>query len=115
MAAGPANEWQASERLAHERLAARLRRRALADFAVLAVACLGATAYADGSHARMRNFLLAAGLAVPTFVIRRGRDLSALARADQWREKAMEGRGLSVGEWQSGAPLKPWGERRDAS
>lgn len=101
------------ERMARQRrLVRRARRRALTDLTLLPAAVLLAALPANGAHQALLYALFAASAGILLFLVRRWRDLGALARADRWRAEAVEGRGLSISAWRAGDPLAGWAERR---
>lgn len=90
----------------------RMRRRATIDAALL-IAFLLLVCQLSGSTAELlRNAIAAAAIGMLLFVLRRGHDLAALARADRWRDDAVRGRGISLADWHAGRQLSPWAERR---
>lgn len=95
------------------RLRRRVRRRAIADAGLIAVAVLLAARLGGDSHEALLLTLLASALGIVVFLHRRSRDLRALARADDWRAEAVAGRGLSLSAWRAGEALPRWAERRD--
>ncbi len=109
-------EFTPEDRAARQvRLARRVRRRALTDMlwlpaAVLAIALLGRT-----THEALLLGMLASSAAILIFLHRRGRDLGALARADDWRAEAVKGRGISLSAWRAGDALPGWADRRDVA
>lgn len=98
----------------HEALARRARLRARLD--MLAVGALTGVAawFADGAHDALMSASLVLSLGILFYVIRRDRDFTRLAGVGRWREEALEGRGLSLEDWRSGAELEPWEARRRA-
>lgn len=91
----------------------RARQRALADAALLVLLIAAAMLFARNADEAFVFGLLTASAGIIVFLYRRGRDLDALSRADGWRSDAIEGRGLSLADWRSGAPLPGWKDRRD--
>lgn len=91
----------------------RLRLRAAVDLCAVVAVVVFATLFADSPAQALIHFLASSGFGLLFFIVRRGADLSATARAERWRTTAVEGRGMTVREWNSGAQLKPWSERRD--
>ena len=75
---------------------------------VLATGLLGRTTY-EG----LLWGMLASAAGILIFLYRRERDLGALARADDWREEALRGRGMTLADWRAGKALAGWNERRD--
>jgi hypothetical protein len=107
----PTRGEQAIER--QQLLARRVRRRALVDVLLL-LALIGGVALATGdAQQALLNAVLASAAGIMLFLYRRNRDLSALARADDWRADAVEGRGLSLSAWIAGERLPVWKDRRD--
>ncbi|MCG2840760.1 hypothetical protein L6Q21_07185 [Sandaracinobacter sp. RS1-74] len=113
---GRAAERRAAQ-MRQARLAGRVRRRAIADGALLLLLVAAAAFFArdsgSGSGQAVLNALVVVSAGIGLFLYRRGRDLSALARADRWRAEAVEGRGLSLSAWNAGGELSGWEERRD--
>jgi hypothetical protein len=96
----------------HQALARRARRRAKLDMAVIALATGLATMLGQGTHEALMAGSTALSFGILFYVIRRDRDLTALAGQGRWREDALEGRGLPLEAWRSGASLDPWEARR---
>lgn len=97
------------------RLQRRARVRAAVDAALLALAVGLAALFGESAHEALLLALLASSAGILIFLLRRGRDLGALARADRWRADAVEGRGLGIAAWRAGDPLPGWADRRDAA
>ncbi len=97
------------------RLLRRARLRAAVDAALLMAAVALAALLGDSAHEALLLALLASSAGILLFLLRRGRDLSALARADRWRADAVEGRGLDMAAWRAGDRLASWAERRDVA
>lgn len=91
-----------------------LRRRALIDAAVIVGIAILVSAPAANVVDSLMIGVVAISIGMLLFVIRRGNDLTALARAGRWREDAVAGQGLTLEEWRRGAPVAPWAERRKA-
>jgi hypothetical protein len=98
----------------HEALARRARLRAKLDIAAVGLLTAGAAWLADGTHDALMSASLVLSLGILFYVIRRDRDLTRLAGVSRWREEALEGRGLTLEDWRSGAELEPWEARRRA-
>lgn len=96
----------------HRALARRARRRARLDMVLIALATGMAAMAGQGSHQALLAGSLALSLGLLAYVIRRDRDLTALAGVARWRVEALEGRGVSMPEWRDGASLDPWEVRR---
>ncbi len=80
---------------------------------VLIGALTGVAAWlAKDSHQSLMAASLALSLGILVYVIRRDRDLTALAGVGRWRDEALEGRGLTLVDWRDGAELEPWESRR---
>lgn len=105
-----------AERIARrERLARRVLRRAFTDILLLIALVLGASLLGRTPHEALLLTMLASIAGILLFLHRRGRDLGQLSRADQWRDEALEGRGISLAQWRAGEALGGWAERRDAA
>lgn len=103
-----------AERIAmRERLARQVLRRAFLDIALLILMVVAASQFARTAHEALLITLLASSAGILVFLHRRGRDLARLSRADDWRAQALEGRGLSLGQWRAGQSLAGWEDRRD--
>jgi hypothetical protein len=98
-----------------QRLIRRARVRAAADTVVLALAVTLAALFGESAHEALLLALLASSAGILIFLLRRGRDLGALARADRWRADAVEGRGLGIAAWRAGDPLPSWDARRNVA
>lgn len=96
------------------RRAAALRRRALVDAAVIVAIAILVSAPAANIVDSLMIGVAAISIGMLLFVIRRGNDLTALARAGRWREEAVAGRGLTLEQWRQGTAVAPWAERREA-
>lgn len=91
-----------------------LRIRAFVDLAlVIALSGLPVAMIAD-PHEAILVALVVAAVGIVWFVARREADMARRAAADRWRIEAVEGRGVSLAEWHSGAALAPWGARHRA-
>jgi hypothetical protein len=95
-------------------LVRRTRRRARLDALAVAAFALGAVFLGSTAHEALLAGSAALSLGILGYVIRRDRDLVALAGQVRWREEAVKGRGVSMREWHQGAKLEPWGVRRTA-
>lgn len=95
-------------------LARRARLRAKVDIVLIAASTGLAAVLAEGTHEALLAASLVLSLGILFYVIRRDRDLTALAGFGRWREDAVAGRGLSIEAWQSGAELEPWENRKRA-
>ena len=99
-------------------LSQRVRRRARLD-AVLVVAAtaggawLGQMSGGAGGESLM-GATAALGLGILFYVVRRDRDLSRFAAQARWRERAVEGKGVTLSDWKDGAALEPWPRRQSA-
>jgi len=93
-------------------LARRARVRARLDMFVVGAATAGAALAGRSPHEALMAASAALSLGILFYVVRRDRDMSAIAGQDRWRDEALEGRGLSLKEWQAGADLAPWESRR---
>ena len=95
----------------HLALARRTRRRARIDICLVAVATGLAALTGNGTHESLMGASLALSLGILFYVIRRDRDLTALAGQERWRDEALEGRGIPIEAWRSGARGRPAGSR----
>jgi hypothetical protein len=95
----------------HSALARRVRNRALLDIVLIGAATGSAAHLAEGAHEALLAASLALSIGILVYVIRRDRDLTALAGVGRWREAALDGRGLTLEEWQGGTDLAPWEQR----
>jgi hypothetical protein len=111
----PAEDSVSGLALRRAALARQVRRRAQADMALLAGLTGGAALLGATTHEAILAGTAALSLGLLGYVVRRDRDLVALARAARWRESAVEGRGLPLSAWRAGAPLGAWAARRDAA
>ncbi|MGL6042595.1 MAG: hypothetical protein ACRC1J_01590 [Sandaracinobacteroides sp.] len=93
-------------------LARQVRQRARIDLLLVAIATAGASLLGSTSHEAVLAGSSALSLGILGYVVRRDRDLVALAASSRWRESAVEGRGMTLRQWRSGAPLKAWTARR---
>lgn len=89
----------------------RLRRRAVAEAGLVGLAVLLAGFVPAAPLDGLRLALVALSLGLLVFVIRRGRDLAALARLGEAQRTAVEARGIPLADWQAGAPLPAWHQR----
>ncbi len=96
----------------HEALARRVRNRARLDIVLIGAATGIAAHLAEGAHQALLAASLILSFGILFYVIRRDRDLTALAGIGRWREEALEGRGLTLKDWRSGAELAPWDVRQ---
>ena len=96
----------------HRALARRARWRAKLDMAMLAIGTGMATMIGQSTHEALMAGSLALSLGILAYVIRRDRDLTALAEQGQWRDQALEGQGVPMPAWREGALLDPWEVRR---
>lgn len=96
----------------HRALARQARWRARLDMLLIALGTGMAAMIGQGSHEALMAGILALSLGILAYVIRRDRDLTALAEEGQWRDQALKGQGLSVPAWRDGATLDPWEVRR---
>ncbi len=107
-----ANELHTMRTIRQAMLERRLRLKAAAEglllFASIAIAFL----LASDLKQALLYVLVTAGIGLPLFVARRGADFRRLARADDWRRQALEGRGITLAAWHGGASLPPWTDRR---
>ena len=94
-------------------LSRRVRLRARLDAAAVAVATAGAAALGDTAEMAMMAALAALSLGILAYVIRRDRDFSRFAAHERWRERALDGKGVSLSDWKAGATPQPW-PRRDS-
>lgn len=95
-------------------LSGRIRMRARLD-AILIVLLTVAAAYLGHTPGEsMIGATAALSLGILFYVIRRDRDLSRFARHERWRDRALEGKGVSLAQWKAGAPLEPWPRRETA-
>jgi hypothetical protein len=92
--------------------ARRLKRRALFDLLLVGLASAAAALLAETAWGALEAAMIALSLGLLAFVIRRDRDLTRHARRGRWRERAVEGKGVSMTAWREGARLVPWGERQ---
>lgn len=97
------------------RRAQAARRRAAVDFLLLIGGTFLASLAGNTAYEQLLAGTAAMSLGILVFVIRRGHDLTALARHDRWRRDAIAGRGLTLADWSAGAPLPSWEDRRDAA
>lgn len=90
--------------------ASRIRLRAGLDAVLIcgAAAFIALLAPAEG---RLAAAMGALGVGILLFVLRRSADFDELARRARRREQKLEGRGISLSEWHSGASLEPWEKR----
>jgi len=96
----------------HQALARRARIRAMVDI-VLIGASTGLAAFLAGDpHQSLMAGSLILSLGILVYVIRRARALTARAGGGRWRDEALEGRGLTLEDWSSGAELEPWESRK---
>lgn len=93
-------------------LARRARLRARLDIVLVGAATAGAAFAGSNPHEALMAASAVLSLGILFYVFRRDRDVSALAGQDRWRDEAVEGRGLSLTDWQAGAELPPWESRR---
>ena len=93
-------------------LARRASWRARLDMLLIAIGTGMATMIGRTSHEALMAGSLALSLGILAYVIRRDRDLTALAEQGQWREEALKGQGMPIPAWREGAPLDPWEVRR---
>lgn len=98
----------------HEALARRARLRARLDILIIGTLTGVAAWLSDGAHQALMAASLVLSLGILAYVIRRDRDFTELAGVGRWREQALEGHGLSLEDWRSGAELEPWKDRRRA-
>jgi hypothetical protein len=96
----------------HRALARRARRRAKQDMALIALTTGLAAMLGQGTHESLMAGSMALSFGILFYVIRRDRDLTALAGQGRWRDEALEGRGLPLEAWRGGARLDPWEARR---
>ena len=96
----------------HDALARRARRRAKIDMALIALTTFGVAMVGSNVHQSLMAGSMALSLGILFYVIRRDRDLTALAGQGRWRDEALEGRGLTLEDWQRGAELAPWDARK---
>ncbi len=96
----------------HQALARRATRRAKLDIVLIALGTGLAAMLCDGTHEALMAGSMALSLGILFYVVRRDRDLTALAGQGRWREEALEGRGLPLEAWRNGATLDPWEARR---
>jgi hypothetical protein len=96
----------------HQALARRARWRAKLDMVLIALGTGFATMIGKSSHEALMAGSLALSLGILAYVIRRDRDLTALAGEGRWRDAALEGQGLPIPAWRAGASLDPWEVRR---
>lgn len=96
----------------HVALARRVRNRAWLDIVLIGAATGVAAHLAEGAHEALLAASLVLSLGILVYVIRRDRDLTALAGVARWRDEALDGRGLALEDWQGGAPLAPWEHRQ---
>lgn len=111
-----ADELHAIRTIRRARLERRLRRKALVEGLLLLAAGIAAFAAAFTLAPGMKQALLlplaVACIGLPLFFVRRGQDLRLLARADDWRVRALDGRGISLADWHGGTDLPAWTDRR---
>jgi hypothetical protein len=93
-------------------LARRARLRARLDMFLVGAATAGAALGGSDAHEALMAASAALSLGILFYVVRRDRDVSALAGQGRWRDEALQGRGLSLKDWQAGAELAPWETRR---
>jgi hypothetical protein len=96
-------------------LTRRVRRRALLDVALVGLLTGTAAAVGATTHEALLAASSALSLGILGYVIRRDRDLVALAAEARLREDAVRGRGITLAQWRSGAPLAAWSARREAA
>jgi hypothetical protein len=89
----------------------RLRRRARLDLLLAGAAVLGAGLLPADPHDGLSLALAALSIGLLLFVVRRSRDLAALASAAHAQQQALAARGISLADWQSGVPLAAWQHR----
>lgn len=101
-------------------LSRRVRRRARLDAVLVVAATAGgawlgqASAGAGAGGESLMGATAALGLGILFYVVRRDRDLSRFAAQARWRERAVEGKGVTLSDWKDGAALEPWPRRRPA-
>ena len=108
--ASPARPEARFETLTPARLDAVLVVAATAGGAWLGQASAGAGAGGES----LMGATAALGLGILFYVVRRDRDLSRFAAQARWRERAVEGKGVTLSDWKDGAALEPWPRRRPA-
>jgi hypothetical protein len=94
-------------------LARRIRRRSALDGAVIVLVTLLVTGIASGEHQMLLHAIGCVSIGILLFMIRRSQDVVALTRADDWRDRAVAGRGMRLADWHAGAALPGWAQRRD--
>ncbi len=100
-----------ADRPSHAVLRRQLRRRQWLDLALCAIAVPAAPLLLRSPHDQLLVAILGLSLAMLFLMIRRGQDMATLRNARLAQAALLEGRGLSVSQWHSGAPLAPWSER----
>jgi hypothetical protein len=93
-------------------MARRVRLRAQVDLLAVTLGTASAALLGSTTHEALLAGSAALSIGILAYVVRRDRDLVALASASRWREQAVEGRGLPLADWRRGAPLQPWPDRR---
>ncbi len=93
----------------------RLRWRARLDVLLVAVVAGVAALLAPDNHLALMLAISTLSIGILLIIIRRGEDAIALSRADRWRSEAVEGRGISLAEWQKGRELAGWDVRRQSA
>lgn len=96
----------------HDAMTRRARRRAKVDMVLIALVTGGAAMAGADAHQSLMAGSMALSQGVLFYVIRRDRDLTALAGQGRWRDAALEGRGLKLEDWQRGAKLASWDARK---
>lgn len=106
-----ADEMQAIRTIRQAMLERKLRRKAILDSFLLLASIASAFVLAPGLKQALLATAVVATLGVALFIARRSADLRLLARADDWRTRALDGRGISLAAWHSGAALPPRTDR----
>ncbi|TPE60568.1 hypothetical protein FJQ54_11280 [Sandaracinobacter neustonicus] len=95
-------------------LARQVRWRARLDAALVLAFTAGGAWLGQGPGEALMGATAALGLGILFYVIRRDRDLNRLAAHARWRDRAVEGKGITLSEWKGGARMDPWPRRQSA-
>lgn len=106
-----ANELQAIQGIRQAMLARKLRRKAALESLLLLAVAAGALYFTPGLKLALILTLAVVALGLPLFILRRGQDLRQLTESANWRQKALEGRGISLADWHKGTELPTWTDR----
>lgn len=107
-----ADEQNVIRSIRQAKLERRLKRRAKLEGMVLLAVPVAAFVLVPGPRLALLSVLVLCGIGVPLYITRRSRDLRLLTHAQDWRRRALEGRGTSLADWHGGGKLPPWADRR---